>query len=243
MRALRILAWTFGGLVALLLLYGAAGLAGGAIPANAGWRETPGGIPIGIETNGIHTGIVLPAAGHGVDWRSIVRAEHLSDPRRAGRYLAFGWGERRFYLETPTWGDLRPATVLAAAAGSDRTLVHVDHLRMLAPTPWRRVVRVSPAEYDAIVAAIRGRFATDRPDAIPGYGPADVFYEAQGRYTAFNTCNTWVGTVLRHAGLATGAWTPFSRSVMAHADAPRSWRLPPVRPLAPGSVSGDTGAP
>nr|WP_167956102.1 DUF2459 domain-containing protein [Sphingomonas jejuensis] len=207
-------------------------MVGGALPANSDWAQTPGGIPIGIETNGIHTGIVLPAVGNGIDWRPLVRPVDLPDPRRAGRYLAFGWGERRFYLETPTWADVTPGTILAAAVGSDRTLVHVDHLSGLTPEPWRHVVRVSPAEYRAIADAIRARFRPGAGGAIPGYGPTDVFYEAVGDYSAVTTCNSWVGQVLRGAGLPSGRWTPFSWSVMAQAAPPRRWRLPPVAALS-----------
>lgn len=236
MRAFRILAIVVAAPVLLLLAYGVAGLIGGAIPVNAGWAQTPGGVPVGIETNGIHTGIVLPAVGHGVDWRPLVRGGDLPDPRRAGDHLAFGWGERRFYLETPTWADVTPATILGAAIGSDRTLVHVDHLAGLSPQPWRRVVRVSRREYAALVAQIRARFRLDadgRPLPIPGYGPTDVFYEATGDYSAINTCNSWVGHVLSTAGLPSGRWTPFSWSVMAQARPPARWRLPPPRPMTP----------
>src|SRR3546814_1556255 len=37
------------------------------------------------------------------DWRSLVRPNDLSDPRYAEDHLLFGWGERNFYLQTPSW--------------------------------------------------------------------------------------------------------------------------------------------
>src|SRR3546814_8906541 len=56
-RAMLRLATAF----ALLITgYWAAGLIGGAIPAHAGWRPPAQGITIYVETNGVHTDLVLP---------------------------------------------------------------------------------------------------------------------------------------------------------------------------------------
>jgi hypothetical protein len=44
---------------------------------------------------------------------------------------------------------------------------------------------------------------------------SDVFYEGDGGYNAFYTCNEWAGAALREAGVRVGAWTPFSQSVMS----------------------------
>jgi uncharacterized protein (TIGR02117 family) len=144
------------------------------------------------------------------DWSGLVRPEHIRDPRYAGRYLWFGWGERDFYLNTPTWAEVSPLTVLRAAVGSGRTLVHVDHL--LEPYADGRPVRLSPAQYARLVRAIRAQFAGGQP--IPGYDVADVFYLARGRYDAVRTCNWWTGELLAEAGVRVGAWTPFSATVM-----------------------------
>ena len=100
-RALRVDALL--ALAALLLGYGAAGMVGGAIPANR--RLAPAGrraSRIYVETNGVHTGLIVPVAAAGIDWRDLVRPGDIADPRYAAYdHLAFGWGERDFYLKTP----------------------------------------------------------------------------------------------------------------------------------------------
>jgi hypothetical protein len=45
-----------------------------------------------------------------------------------------------------------------------------------------------------------------------------MFYEANGPYSAFYTCNSWTGEALRAAGVKTGLWTPLSQSVMWRVD-------------------------
>lgn len=200
-------------IAALLLAYPVAGLMGGIIPANRAWTEPERGIPLYVESNGIHVGIVLPKVAAGVDLRGEFPARDLRDPRfGAYDHLSVGWGERDFYLGTPTWADLKLSTVLAAAAGSTRTLLHVDHVPAPRPDGAIRRVIVRPHEYRRLVAYIR---ASRRPggEHLPGYYRYDAFYDAYGRYSAAHTCNGWVGDALRFAGIRTGAWTPFPQGV------------------------------
>ena len=205
-------------LVLLISGYAAAGMVGGAIPSNTGWTEPEEGVRIYVESNGVHTGLIVPVAAAGVDWRDLVRPEDLADPRYAGlSHLSFGWGERTFYLETPTWADLKTRTILAAAVGSTRTLMHVDHLPEPRPADDTRAITLRPEEYRRLAAFIRGTFRMEhghRPAHLPGYSTYDNFYEARGRYSAIETCNAWTGDALRHAGVRIGAWTPFPVTVL-----------------------------
>ncbi|MGN6271270.1 MAG: TIGR02117 family protein [Sphingomonas sp.] len=209
----------FLGLLAILVAYGAAGLVGGAIPVNGDWRPPQRGITIYVETNGVHTDLIVPVAAAGVDWRDLVRPGDIADPRYAAYdHLAIGWGEQRFYLETPTWADVRPGTVVEAALGSDRTLVHVEHLPAPMPAADVRPIVLRDAEYRRLAAFIRASFAKvppgTRPTIFHGYGAYDAFYSGAGRYDALMTCNEWTGEALRAAGVRVGAWTPFAVTVM-----------------------------
>lgn len=214
---LRGLGWGLSGTGLMVLIYILAGIGGSIIPVNGDWREPDTGITLYIRDNGIHTGIVMPRQNSAADWRDLVRPEHLGDPLYASDHLLFGWGDRTFYLETPTWGDLRPSTAFTALFGSEASLIHVDHIAAPLPADDLRPIRVTPEQYRLIAAAIRSQFALDeraRAQSVAGYGPADSFYEAHGRYTAFKTCNEWTGSILRNAGIRIGAWTPFSSGVM-----------------------------
>ena len=202
------------GLVLLIVGYAAAGLVGGSIPRNAGWRAPEQGVTIWVESNGIHTGFVLPKLAAGVDWRPFAPAQDLADPRFGGHdHVTIGWGEHGFYLGTPTWADVRPTTILGAAIGSDRTLLHVEHLPRPAEGPDVRRIVLRPDEYRRLAAFI---WASRAPGGRrwAGYGRYDVFYEARGRYDAIRTCNDWTGDALAAAGVRVGWWTPFPATVM-----------------------------
>jgi len=203
----------------LMLAYLAAGLIGGSIPANGAWRPPTRGITIYVETNGVHTDLVIPVSAAGVDWRDMIRPGDIKDPRYADYdHLAVGWGEARFYLETPTWADVRPMTVLNAAWGSDRTLVHVEHIPAPAIGRDVRPIVLRESEYWRLAAFIRASFAPGQTGArakiFHGYGDYDAFYSGSGRYDALMTCNAWTGAALRTAGVRIGAWTPFAVTVM-----------------------------
>lgn len=127
-------------------------------------------------------------------------------------YLIIGWGGRSFYIETPTWGDMRPLPVLKALT-VDRSVLHVSVAGMIDRNhPSVRPVEVTQEGRRQMIAAIRESFVRDEssPIAIPGaaYGPDDVFFEAEGLFNAFVGCNTWTAAMLRRAGISTGWWTP-----------------------------------
>jgi len=212
------------GIVSLPLLYFLAALLLGAVPANVAFYEAgEEGVTIFILSNGVHTWIVMPKLNADMDWRPYAQPSHLRDPRWGNAdHVAIGYGNRDFYLNTPTWGDLTARRAFAAFFGGGPTLLHVLHVDHPRPEPDQRPIRISHEQYRRLAGFIQKRFRLDaggRP--IPliglGYGPDDMFYEANGGYSFILTCNEWTGRALRHAGVRTGLWTPLNQSIM--------WRL------------------
>ena len=203
-------------------LFFLAALLGSSIPRNRMWREPPPGdataITILVETNGVHTALVLPKYTAQKDWSETFPAADLGSPARPYTHVSVSWGERRVFLETPTWADLSPATVLHLAGFGGEGLLHVAHYVRPAPAGDIRPLRLSPARYAVIVRRIEamlppGPIGEPRPH-YPGYGDYDAFYDARGRYTAANTCNQWTSDTLAAAGVRTGVWSPFAGGVM-----------------------------
>lgn len=222
-RAAVILLRIVGAIAAIPLLYFAAALLLGTVPANVDWRQAEQGITIYLRTNGVHTWILMPKANSVMDWRPYAPGDDLRDPRYgAGDHVAIGYGNRTFYLETPTWGDLTVHNAVSAALGRGTSLLHVEHEHRPWPSDYQRPIVVTPEQYRRLAEFIRGRFRLDRNgQTIPlrgrGYNDWDMFYEAHGGYSLVLTCNEWTGRALRAAGIRTGLWTPFEQSIM--------WRL------------------
>jgi len=199
----------------------------GLLPVNRDWTPTPpeaGGISVWLRTNGVHAELVLPAAAP-YDWRielppaEVVDAERLARPP-ALDWIAFGWGDRAFFIQTRSWADLRTGTALSALLGLGPAAMYVNYLAW--PQDYRaQRIDLSAAEYARLVAALRAGFASDatgRPIRIddPGYFDTDAFFEGAGRYTAWLTCNEWIRRVLAQAGVRTAAWAPFERALFWH---------------------------
>jgi len=209
-------------LSAPVLAYLAAMVVLGLLPANAGWVEAEEGVVVFVNTNGVHTGIGMPVVNEVMDWRPLMPMAHLREPIAAD-YVFVGYGHRAFYLETESWADLSPRLALDAAFGGGAALVHVDHVQGPGEGAEQRALTLSKEEYRRLVAFVRARFTLDAAGrTVPllgrGYGAHDMFYEAEGGYSLWLTCNEWTGRALRAAGVRMGFWTPLEQAVM--------WRLP-----------------
>lgn len=189
-----------------------AALIGSLVPVNRNWSEPDEGVTVYLASNGIHSDIVMPAKAAGLDWTPFVPKGDFAKPDPGADWIAFGSGEERVYLETPTWLDITPRTIWSALTGGKRVM-HVEWVS----NPERyadRAVRLRPEEYRRLWAATRADFQLDedgKPLRIdhPGYGRSDAFYWAIGTFHALKTCNTWASDRFRIAGAKTSAWPPF----------------------------------
>ncbi len=197
--------------------YMVAALIGSFVPVNRGWTEPRRGITVYLADNGIHTDIVMPVDAAGLNWGRVVNPGDTGTPLdRVPRWVAFGSGEEKVYLETPTWWDIRPGTLWAALTGS-RRVMHVEWVDD--PSYAAREVRLRPEDYRRLWAAIRADLELGRTGRAiridhPGYGCCDAFYRATGRFNALRTCNSWTADKLRIAGVKTSAWPPFAPGLL-----------------------------
>jgi uncharacterized protein (TIGR02117 family) len=203
-------------ILALPLLYLLGAVIGGLIPLNAGWKEPGEGVTIYLANNGVHVDLVLPANAQGLDWRPLVpKADFRNVPANA-QWIAFGAGERRVYLETPTWGDLSVKTAAVALTGGERVM-HVQWVGN--PAYAAKEIRLTPEQYRRLWASIRAGFELDpagKPIRIdhPGYGFGDSFYRGVGTANAIHTCNQWAAGRLRLAGVEAPLWSPFVQGLV-----------------------------
>jgi uncharacterized protein (TIGR02117 family) len=199
----------------------------GLLPVNREFRPTPprdGGVTVFLRTNGVHAELVLPAAAP-YDWRMELPPADVVDAARLARppaldWIAFGWGDRAFFIETRTWADLRTGTAASALLGRGPAAMYIDYIAR--PEDYRvRRIDLSAGQYERLVAGLRAGFARDaagRPRRIddPGYFDTDAFYEGTGRYSLVLTCNEWIRRVLADAGVRTAVWSPFDTALFWH---------------------------
>ena len=227
-RISRAAVWTKRALIGLALLVGLYFLTawvGSSIPRNPEWTEPKDGITILVETNGVHTGIVMPIVSEINDWGEFFPSARQPTPSgELPTHIAVGWGERDVFLNVATWGDLDPLTALRVVTIGGDTLLRVSHYVRPAPGENHRPLRLRPWEYERLVAAVEASLPPTNDPAMrrsyASYQPGDIHFDALGRYNPISTCNSWTGNVLAAAGVEMGWWTPFSGSVMKWVPSP-----------------------
>lgn len=165
-----------------------------------------------LLSNPIHTDIAVHLDAELLEAFPFLGSSGLPVDLPNARYLVFGWGGRAFYLETPSWSELKLVPLLKGLT-ADRSAMHVALAGEIAKGADAMPLYITEARYRDLLDQIRSGFAVDgngQPIHIAGsgYSEYDTFYEANGVFTALLGCNTWTSAALREAGIQTGMWNP-----------------------------------
>jgi len=207
--------------VGFVVLYGVLCLLLPLIPISAEKTTEPKTITIYLLSNGMHTDLVLPTQNEFIDWTTKVSPDDTKGKKR-GDWLAFGWGDKGFYLNTPTWADLKFSTAVKAAFWMSDSAMHTTYLG--GSEGYEKVAQLSltAAQYKRLVSYIDQQFDKDAQGKyipIPTnavYGTTDAFYEAKSTYNFLYTCNTWADYGLRAAGQKYALWTATDLGIFRH---------------------------
>ncbi|WP_296622390.1 DUF2459 domain-containing protein [Marivirga sp.] len=164
-----------------------------------------------LATNGVHLDIVFPKEN--LDSILLSDLKHKSYEN----YLAFGWGDEEFYLNTPTWGDLTFKNAFSAVFLKGSSLIHVTRYQNR-KSDWIEI-KITESELKKLNTYLYETFTLNRNGEIillknQGYTSKDDFYRANGSYSFYKTCNSWVNTGFKRSGLKASYWTPFDFGLM-----------------------------
>lgn len=195
----------------------------GLIPVNNGFQESTGGIEIFVTSNPVHAEIVMPIESSVINWRDEFSADCFPSETHLATHVAIGWGDRGFFLKTPTWTELKISVAANALLLPSETCLHVTMKSSVVSRANTRGVRISEQQYARLVEHVTSAFrrdSTDRVLQVTGehYSWNDAFFEAHGTYHVLNTCNSWVGRTLQNTGVRVGWMTPLPKTVF--------WSLP-----------------
>ncbi|MDB5800074.1 MAG: hypothetical protein JWL63_1013 [Rhodocyclales bacterium] len=194
-------------------------------PANALQDQDNKTIDAYAISNGVHVDFVFPVKTSIFDWTTSFPTRDFLAPPASPAYIAIGWGDREFYLNTQNLSDITAGRAFGALAGGHRTLLHVNYLPNLNLSTRLYKLPLSARQYASLIGYVHGSLALasdGQSVVIPGrhYGALDAFYEARGSYNLFDTCNTWIGKGLQQAHVKVSRWTPL--------DSLAAWHLQPV---------------
>ena len=181
--------------------------------------QTQNDVTIYILTNGVHTDLVVPVKNEQMDWSREVKFANTVGKDSTFEYVGFGWGDKGFYLETPTWADLKVSTAFKAAFALSTSAIHATfHKDMIEGADCVKI-NISKEQYSRLIKYIQESFIADTAGHLmhiqtnANYSKEDAFYEAKGSYHLFHTCNTWANNGLKSCGQKASLWTPFDTGI------------------------------
>jgi uncharacterized protein (TIGR02117 family) len=209
------LLYFLGGLIAFIALWALIAWISGKIPVAAQKTDAPKTVTIWLKTNGMHADIVVPARNAQKDWTADVSPANTLGKSADVQWLGIGWGDKGFYMNTPTWADLTVPVAFRAVTGLGGTAMHCTYYPSLTADSATVPIFITEVQYAHLIDYINTEFDRDATGNVQliqtdqQYGQTDAFYEANGLYSIFKTSNTWTNTALKAAGQRACLWTLF----------------------------------
>ncbi len=157
------------------------------VPAS-GEKEEEGVIDIFIVGSGVHTDIVMPASTSFINWHQLFTDRENPIPASL-RYMAIGWGNKEFYLNTPEWSDLTFKTAFNAVCGRGDAILHVAWYSSIREDEHCVRLSLSADQYERLIRYIKSYLPAEG-ELVPvpstvWYGKYHRFYDAGGHYSLF----------------------------------------------------------
>lgn len=184
-------------LISLLLTY---------IPYSGNHQDFNKNESVYLQTNGVHLSIILNI--------NQLTPQLLKDLKidKNTQYFSFAWGDKNFYLNTPTWNDLTFKNAFIALFLKSPTLIHITSYPIMR-TDWV-AIKIDKIQLAKLNNYLNNSFNLDNNYQKvlvkhQFYTDNDNFYEAKGNYSCFKTCNSWVNSAFKQSNLKSCLWTPF----------------------------------
>lgn len=179
-------------------------------------------VTIYIATGQIHSDFIFPIRNSVYDWSKFINYADFENLRFLPKYIQLGWGDRGFYLDMQTLDNLTFDVAFKAAMIPTDSLMHVTYFKVLPDRLYDiKKVYISKKQYKVLIEYIKKGFQykDGSPKLIPNKGYynypefVDNFYEGEGYYHLFHTCNMWTSNGMAKAGIPTSIFTPFKYNV------------------------------
>lgn len=166
---------------------------------------------IHLVSHGWHSGLVLPRSaltgeGAGAALRAVAETYGAYDR------IEVGWGETRFYRQTPTIRDVDWVLAFEAlfTPGGSEGVIQVvglpDDVRSFFPNSRIVPLALSKPGLARLLARLDAAFRLEEGGPVEQgaglYGPS-LFYAGNGRFSWSNLCNHWTAGLLDAAGVPT----------------------------------------
>ncbi len=166
-----------------------------------------------VVSHGWHTGLVVRR-------RDLMdRVPQLGRDLGKAKYVEIGWGDQRFYQTR----SVKISLALRAVFFPTASVLHIvevpDSPRQYFSASEVVEVSVPQAGYEKLLDMVAGSFSRISGNEVMRLGRGlygeSRFYRAEGRFHAFNTCNTWVARAIGATGFPISKGTITERGLMS----------------------------
>ncbi len=222
-KIIKILLYPICTLIILIILYFLFAIVLSRISVNSPSVSIDNAIDIYLITNGFHSDIVVPIKTDVFDWENIIKFDHIVSKDTTFKYIAFGWGDKKFYINTPLWSDLKFSIAFQALFCLNPSAIHVTFFTYMFESEECIKIPISRQNYLRLIEYIKNDLIFDRNGNLQlianlHYDNNDAFYESKGSFTLFYTCNTWVNEALKYSNQKACLWTPFAEGIFHQYD-------------------------
>ena len=164
----------------------------------------------------IRIGKIKPGAGHYFYIaRDAIHADYVFEstffedvftPR--AKFIKIGWGDRKIFLETRTWAELKIEHFLTAFFGISETVLRIEFIDEIPPNS--KLMEADERQIFVIKQHILDSFYGEEIKKKPEFYQKGNYYNSNLRYNCVTNCNNWVNRGLFLARLTNRVWCPVS---------------------------------
>jgi len=178
-------------------------------------------VQIYLMKSGVHTDFIVPVRNEIKDWRTEFPLENTGFKDSSSQLLSIGWGDKNFYMNTPTWSDLTFKTAISVPFGIGPSAIHATYYQQLLDDRPIIKLHLTQKQYQNLVHYIEKTLVRNNKGqtkyikaTMPGVVTGnDAYYAAKGRYNLFFTCNSWVNAGLKACQQKACYWTAFAGGI------------------------------
>jgi uncharacterized protein (TIGR02117 family) len=212
--------WFIGSLLVFFVLYGIVAFFASRITVE-GKNEKGKKVQIYLMQSGVHTDFLVPVKNDEIDWTEIFPRENTKLNDTSTSYLAIGWGDKNFYMNTPEWSDLTFKTAIFCMTGLGTAAIHSTYYYDIPKNKPTVQLLLTKKQYSKLIKYVKNTLVlTEKKHSIfikptnkKVVSDNDAYYEAHMRYSLFHTCNTWINNGLKSCEKKACLWTPTSGGI------------------------------
>jgi len=130
----------------------------------------------------------------------------IFEPR--AKYVKIGWGDRKIFLETKSWSDLKVSDFLTAFFGLNKTVLKVDFMEEIPKGSTE--MDIDDRQLEVLKIYVSQSYKGEPIKKQKHHCQHGDYYESDLRYNCVTNCNNWVNRGLFIARATNRAWCPLS---------------------------------